>query len=55
MYYEVILYNAEELIELNFIFLDQVSWLYSNMIKSVKGGEAHSSKNHSKLYSSISL
>ena len=50
MYYEVVLHNAEELIKLNFIFLDQVSWLYSNMIKSVKGEEAHS-----KLYSSISL
>jgi hypothetical protein len=44
-----------ELNELNFIFLDQVSRLYFNIIKSVKGEQADSRKINSKLNSSISL
>lgn len=31
-----------EFIQLNFIFLDQVCWLYFNVIKSVKGEQADS-------------
>ena len=41
--------------ELNFIFLDQVSWLYFNIIKSVKGEKVERRNIDSKLYSSISL
>ena len=41
--------------ELNFIFLDQISWLYFNIINTVKGAEADKKNIDSKLYSSISL